>query len=554
MTTAVSAFSKILTNLGIDRIFGIPGSAIMPLYNFLHDHRAVTPVLSSHEGGAAYMANAWAQVTGKVGVCVGTTSPGALNMLTGVSTAYSESTPLLVLTGQVPLAAFGTRAYQESTSTGRSVDTVAAFRPVTKRSELATSADHFLRLVTSLLAVARDGRPGPVHISVPSPVWDEAVTMAGHARLVAAMGSEAEAVRPGRDAFDLALETIRGAERPLILLGHGATVGRAGHAALDLAGRYDIPVLTTARGKGAVPTGHPQVVGGLGATRHPELLDWLREREPDVLVAAGTSLGAFSLESLPAQLTAPGRIILVNPDAEERGAVWPADQVLACGARTFFLELTAALAAAEPPRFQPFRRPSTARPAATDYPERDEGRLHPAAALAAVRDALPESARILPDAGNHWIWAMRLFDNRFEGGTLVGRSVGGMGQGLAAAIGAAAADPDRTTVAITGDGCALMHGGEFAASLQLGVPVLWIVLNDSSLSRIHVAQMSDFAGKVISTALPAVDFSEFAGSMGLFAQRVTEFDQIAPAVRKAVESREPCVIELVVGRASPFGA
>src|SRR5215213_4117942 len=165
-----------LKRMGISYVFGIPGRAIMSLYNAAYDLGFPTPVLTSHETGAAFMALTWAQVAGRPGVCCATSGPGASNMLTGVATAFTEGVPLLVLTGQVPLTSFGTRAYQESTGDGRTVDTVSLFRPVTKRSELAVSSEHLAHLIASLLPLAREGRPGPVHISVPWDVWDQELT------------------------------------------------------------------------------------------------------------------------------------------------------------------------------------------------------------------------------------------------------------------------------------------------------------------------------------------------------------------------------------------
>ena len=550
MKTAAAFLADLLDALDIGHVFGVPGQAVMPVYNELHDRKRPAAVLHSHETGAGFAANAWAQITGKVGVCLATTGPGALNLMTGLATGYTEGTPMLALTGQVAVGAFGTRAYQDSTSDLRGIDTVSAFRSVTKRSGAAHSADHLARLLLGYLDVARSGRPGPVHISVPWDIWLDEVTVPGVDRWSASVRRQPAASLP--DPADVAkvAALLAAASRPLLLVGRGLLTGGRGDWALRAAERWDLPIVTTARGKGAVPTGHPAVLGHLGAGGSPALLDHLAERETDLLLAVGTSFGSFSIGGLAKRTPPPDTVVTVNLDAEERGALWPSDRSVVADGGLFLRAL-----AERPPgaRRPPVAAPAKRRPEVSDFPLWCEGRLHPGAALAAVRDALPPDARLLPDAGNHWIWAMHLADVHYSGALLTGRSLGAMGQGLAAAIGAALAEPDRPVVSITGDGCVLMHGGELAAGAAAGARVLWVVVNDESLGRIRTAQLTEFDERYISTTLPPVDYAAMAAAMGLWSRRVTRPEEIGDAVRAGLAHAGPAVVELVVGRTNPPG-
>lgn len=543
--SAVSFFVEILQRLEIDYVFGVPGRAVMPLYNELYDRGYPRMILSAHETGAAFMALDWAHLQGKIGVCCGTTGPGALNLMTGVATAYTESIPLLVVTGQVPLQSFATRAYQESNPDRRGVDTIAAFRPITKRSGLATSGDHLVRMLSSWLSIAQQGRPGPVHISVPWTVWNKVLDLPEPDRWLA--GATAPPARPVPSPEDLrkvacALQT---AANPVMLVGRGVACSRAGLEALTCATAWNLPLVTTARGKGAVPSRPPRTLGHIGPGGAPETVQWLSEEPIDLLLAVGTSLGPMAIGSLATAMAPPQRTLSINIDPEERGALWPADHVLLGDAAVTLRSLTdlAEPCAARRPLPAPVRLPT-----AQDFPASQEDGLHPGAALATVRDALPEEAVILPDSGNHWLWSMRLLQPRFPNAILPGRSLGAMGQAIAGAIGAKLAWPDRPVIAITGDGSFLMHGAEVVAARNCGARVLWIVMNDHALGRIYSAQLRDFGGRVMATELPDVDFGTVAQGYGLWSRRITNLDDIEPAIKAGLTQEGPALIELIVSR------
>ncbi|MDT7783842.1 MAG: acetolactate synthase large subunit [Pseudonocardiales bacterium] len=552
MTTAVSFLFDVLEDLGVGHVFGVPGQAIMSVYNELHDRGHPESVLCAHETGAAFAATGWAQVRGTVGVCCATTGPGALNLMTGVATAYSEGIPLLVLTGQSRLAAFGTRAYQESTSFARGVDTVAAFAPITKSSSLAVSGNHLVRLLVSGLSEARDGRAGPVHISVPMEVWDEPVTLPHLERMHTRVVEDRHRPCPSSGELDALEKELAGASAPVILTGRGVASSRAGNEIVRFARARNIPVVTTVRGKGAVPANTPQVLGHVGAGEDPALPAWWARTQPDLVLAVGTSLSAMSLGGL-ARFPAPGRVVSVNVDAGETGIVWPADKLLVGDAAVVFDALTSSAPETTTPlpRTEPFTATSAPEQDAVTSDSSYDEHMHPGEALTAVRDALPDDARVLPDSGSHWIWAMQIFRATYSNAILPGRSLGGMGQGIAAAIGAKLADPDRPVVSVTGDGSFLMHAGEVATAVNHGIPVLWVVVNDAALGRIRTAQVQDFDGRIISTEFHEMDFAAVAAGLGLWSRRVEKVDEIPAAVSDALASGRPALLDLRVRRADP---
>ncbi|WP_405940059.1 thiamine pyrophosphate-binding protein [Streptomyces sp. NBC_00726] len=550
MTTAVSFLFDVLEDLDVGHVFGVPGQAIMSIYNELHDRGHPEAVLCAHETGAAFAATGWAQVRGTVGVCCATTGPGALNLMTGVATAYSEGIPLLVLTGQSPLGAFGTRAYQESTSFARGVDTVAAFAPVTKSSSLAVSGDHLVRLLVSGLALARDGRAGPVHISVPRDLWDQPLTLPHLDRLRARVVEDRRLPSPSAGELHALEQELADANAPVILAGRGVASARAGDEVVRFAQARNIPIVTTVRGKGALPATVPLVLGHVGAGEDPALPAWWARTQPDLVLAVGTSLSGMSLGGL-AGLPAPGRVISVNVDTEETGILWPADKVLPGDAAAVFGTLAESAEKTTAPPLRTELLPRTPQPDAAGSDASYDEHMHPGEALAAVRDALPAEARVLPDSGSHWIWSMRIFRAAYSNAILPGRSLGGMGQGIAAAIGAKAADPDRPVVSVTGDGSFLMHGGEVATAVNHHIPVLWVVVNDAALGRIRSAQIQDFDGRIISTEFHEMDFAEVAAGLGLWSRRVEKLDEIPAAVHDALASGRPALLDLRVRRADP---
>lgn len=538
-----------LRQIGVPYAFGVPGRAVMPVYNAFFDSGFPECVLATHETAAAFMAAAWATLRGVPGLVLGTTGPGATNMATGLATAFTEGIPLLALTGEVPSSEFARRAYQESSGIGRSVDTVALLSTVTKRSGKAVSAPHLAELLATWIPVARAARPGPVHVSVPWDLWEQEIPEALFDDCLRSMTQPPTPTPPAASDLDAVVAALCRAERPLLLTGRGLAMGGAGEAATACARRWMLPWVTSARGKGAVAHIEGLSLGHLGPAGGVEVVAALATWRPDLMLCVGTSLGPLALGGLPRSVDRPHTILQVNIDPEDRGALWKCDRFILADAGAFF-EALAHHAPSEPPQRSgmPFCIPSTCERVLDS--ELADG-LHPAAVWEVIREHLPDDAIVVPDSGNHWLWTMRMFRNCHTNGLLPGRSLGAMGQGTAGAIGASLAEPSRPVVAITGDGSFLMHGAEVITAVARHARVLWIVFNDGALGRIWSAQVHDFGGRVHSTLFPPIDFAVLATGYGLWGCRVDRLASLGSAIREGLATSGPALLDVRISRSVP---
>jgi acetolactate synthase I/II/III large subunit len=541
---AVDFFFRSLRQIGVEYVFGVPGHAIMPIYNELYGRNDVKPILTAHEGGASYMAMHYGHESNTLGVCVATTGPGSTNLLTGVATAYAEGLPLLAITGQCHQDATGLRAYQESTGFGRTIDTAALYKPITKASGLMQSGPHLARTLASWLPLARSGRPGPVHISVPINVWSEDVPDGEAERLLALTAQAPYRPAPSPGVMGALAAQINRARQPLLLLGRGVANARAGEQALAFAARFGLPVVTTTRGRGAIPNSAPLNLGQIGMTSNPHTLQWLASAGVDLVIAVGTSLSAPSLgPALPAMRQIP-QVIAVNLDETECRSVLPPDRIIHADAGEFFeAGLSQHLALRSSVRAAP---ELPARHDVTDTAEPRPGFLHPLQVIRIINDLTPPGSLIIPDAGSHWVWSMRYLFNQTPNGVLTGRAMGGMGQGIAGAVGAALADRDRRVVCVTGDGCFLMHGMELAVAAQHAPNAVFVLFNDQSLNRVYHAQKKDFSGKVISSTFPDYHFRDVGCALGVKAVRVRNAGEFSQAYRSAMQGEQAVLIECMI--------
>lgn len=535
-----------LSRHGVRHIFGIPGRAIIPLYNAIYDEGYPEAILASHETGAAFMAIASAQLSGTLGVCCGTTGPGATNLLTGVATAFTEGIPLLVITGQTPLSSFGTRAYQESSGIGRTVDTVALFRLVTKHSALVVSPAHFIRTLSSWLPVALADRPGPIHLSVPWDIWDQEINEQSVAWDIECATRKPLPRAPTHEDLLRVIEILSTACSPSLLLGRGVATSRAGEAALECATHWGARVFTTTRAKGVVPTSHPNVVGHIGPAASSLAAHSFKAEPPDVLLAVGTSLGPMALGSLAGQVQKPPIIIQVNVDPSDPGIVWKPTYTICSDALTFFSALAKVGLPTKP---RPLTSVVLSQPSSIDSGSASfSDGLHPLDVFEALRRCLPSDAIVLPDSGSHWLWAVHTLDIHSPNSFFAGRCLGAMGQATAGVVGAKLACPERPVIAITGDGSFLMHGSEMAVAARLNLPVIWIVINNRSHHRIYSAQQLDFGGRVISTTLQDINFTKIAEAFGGYGMKVQSIAELEDSLNRASSLTSPTLIEIPVTR------
>lgn len=526
-----------LESLGVEYVFGVPGGAVEPLYNALaRSERRGGPraVVARHESGAAFMADGYARETGNLGVCVATSGPGATNMITGVACAYDNEVPLLVLTGQPALPSFGKRALQESACTG--INTVGMLRHCTRYNSLVSHRDQVENKLVNALMRAQQAPRGPVHLSIPVDILRSPTIRPAPAYDLATLMPQNSSLLDGHAAQELA-GALRQTQRPVFLIGGGC--GEAIEAILRLAELTGALFVTTPDGKGLVNPRHGAYRGVFGFAGHRSAEALLRSN-PDLILAFGTSLnewtsGAWSDSVLNERL--------VHIDSSEEHLLRsPMARMHVRGRIRTVCERLVELLSAEPqPPVEGARTIELRNPeAALLEPEKfhsDAAPIKPQRLMAELSRRFPPHTRFVADAGNSTAWAVHYLqprDRRAAGGAggqraaneirqrrngtgnwlRVTMEFAPMGWAIGAAVGIARANRNCPVVCLTGDGSYLMNGQEITVAADQQLPVVFVVLNDSSLGMVKHGQRLARA-EPIGFELPQVDYRLLAEAMGI---------------------------------------
>jgi acetolactate synthase-1/2/3 large subunit len=512
---------------GVDRVFCVPGESYLSVLDALYDRPEIQVVAGRHEAGAANMASAHARLTGQVGVCFVTRGPGASHAMIGVHTAQQDSVPILLFIGQVARGHAEREAFQE-------IEYRRLFAPVAKWAAQIELPGRVQEFVRRGFAVAAAGRQGPVVLALPEDMLDEAVDAepAGPApRAAAAPAPEAVA--------ELAVRLDR-AKSPLLLLGG---TGWTEAALLDVRGfveRFDLPVATAFRRKDLFDNNHPNYAGELALSADPALVK--RLQQSDLVLALGTRLGdptTGGYERLSVE-QARRTLVHMHPSAEELGRVYPPAQGIVASVAE------AASALTELPGKRSFGEVARAARAAYDAyiaPVGVGGSVNLSEVFGWLSNELADDAIVTNGAGNYAGWLHRFYQHRrFR--TQLAPTNGAMGYGLPAALAAKLAFPDRSVVAVAGDGCFLMASAEFATELQYGVAIVVLVVDNGSYGTIRMHQERDFPGRTVATDLKNPDFAAYARAFGGYGATVTRTAEFAEAFRAAVASGLPAIVTL----------
>jgi acetolactate synthase I/II/III large subunit len=517
---------------GADLAFGVPGESYLPVLDALHD-APVRLVVTRHEGGAANMAEAYGKLTGRPGLCLVTRGPGATHASNGVHTAKQDSTPMLLLVGQVAREAAGREGFQE-------LDLPAVFGSMAKWAAQIEDAERIPELVARAFAVATSGRPGPVVLGLPEDMLFDAVDVPDappHAPPVPAP--------PARGAMTRLAELLAEAERPLAIVGEGAWTARTGALVAAFAEAQRIPVAASWRCQDFVDNASPAYAGHAGLGMDAALAQ--RIRDADLLLAIGGRLGEITTDGWSLlRPPAPGqRLVHVHPDPDELGTVYRPELAIACG-----LEAFAEAAAALPPAGAD-RRLGLLEVARAEYARNLgdvvdlPGDVQMSAVMAALRVRLGPDAILCNGAGNFSIWAHRYYEFHRHPTQLAPRS-GSMGYGLPAAIAAKAVHPERDVVCIAGDGDFLMTGQELATAVQEDLPVVVLVVNNGMYGTIRMHQERRYPGRVVGTDLRNPDFTAYARAFGAHGALVERSEDVPAALDEALRCGRPALLELRV--------
>jgi acetolactate synthase-1/2/3 large subunit len=521
-----------LARHGAELAFCVPGESYLALLDGLYDHRErVRLVTCRHEAAAANAAEAYGKLTGRPGLCLVTRGPGATHAATGVHTARQDSTPMLLLVGQVARGERGREGFQE-------LDCEQVFGAMAKWAFEVDAPERLPELVARAFATATSGRPGPVVLALPEDV------LAAPAEVPDA--EPYRAVEPAPDPAALAAlwRRLERAERPLALVGGGpwdeASAGRLA-AWLERSG---VPAAATFRRQDVIDNRLACYAGEAGLGINPRLAE--RIAAADLLVAIGTRLGEIETQgyTLPAPPVPAAPLVHVHPDPDELGRVYQPALAVVSGMRAFAaaLEERGALDGA---RWAGWARAARADYEAWQRPERRAAGVDLAEVVLHLRDALEDDAIVCNGAGNYTIWIHRFYRWRRFGTQLAPQS-GAMGYGIPAALAAALVHPRRTVVAFAGDGDFQMCGQELATAVQEELPIVVLVVNNGMLGTIRMHQERRFPGRVIGTELRNPDFTALGEAYGAHAARVEHTDDFPAAFAQARAAGRPALLELLV--------
>jgi acetolactate synthase-1/2/3 large subunit len=511
-------------------VFGISGGAVIPLYHFLPEY-PIHHVLMRHEQAAAHAADGYARATGKVGVCLATSGPGATNLVTGIATAYMDSSPVVAITGQVTTPFIGKDAFQE-------VDITGITLPITKHNYLVTDINDLAMTVREAFYIARTGRPGPVLIDIAKDI--QTAELEYEERPEVSLPGYRPVLKGNPRQVEQAARLISQAETPLILAGHGVILAGAEAELRQLAEKAHIPVVTTLLGISALPETHPLCLGMGGM--HGEAYANRALQQADLIIALGSRFDD--------RLTGPvntfvprAKIIHVDIDPAEIGKNMRCDLPIVGDVGNVLQVLLPMVEATSHPawleQIREWRRESASR----DILSQETDALVPQYVVRQIWHATDGQAIMVSDVGQNQMWEAQYFLHDRPRGLLSSGGLGTMGFALPAAIGAQMGHPDQMVWATAGDGGFQMTIQEMATVAQERLPLKIAVLNNGYLGMVRQWQQLFFEGRYSGTPLLGPDFAKVAEAYGISGLKVTEKVQVVPAIEQAMETDGPFLID-----------
>jgi acetolactate synthase-1/2/3 large subunit len=528
LRTAAEALVDALAKEGVERVFCVPGESYLAVLDALGRHGEIAVIACRNEAGAANMAEAHAKLTGRPSVCMVTRGPGATHASVGVHTARQDSTPMILFIGQVARGDRGREAFQE-------VDYRAFFGPLTKWTDEIDDPGRMDEMVSRAFATASAGRMGPVALALPEDMLHEASPPTTLARACVS-----DMALSGRVVSEIQA-MLAGADRPLLLLGGGGWRADGRAAIAHFAAANDLPTVLSFRRKDILDNDLPNYVGDLGLGPNPDLIT--RIKAADVILCVGARLGENPTQgyTLFSRAETAEKLIHIHPDPEELNRVWPTRLAAVCDVNGAAASLGGVKTA---PTWGRHRAQARAAYEAWTQPIPVTGAVNLSEAMAHLNEALPADAIITNGAGNYAAWLHRFIRHR-AGGRQLAPTSGAMGYGVPAGIAAKLAYPDRTVVALAGDGCFLMTGQELATAVQYGANLVIIVVDNGSYGTIRMHQERHYPGLVVATELKNPDFVAYAESFGAFGVRVAQTADFPAALAAARSAGRPALIHVV---------
>lgn len=529
--TGAEIIVECLKEQGVDTVFGYPGGAILNVYDALYEYKdEITHVLTSHEQGASHAADGYARATGKVGVCLATSGPGATNLVTGIATAYMDSVPMVAITANVGRPLLGRDSFQE-------VDIAGIVMPVTKYSFIVKNIEDLADTLRRAFYIAKSGRPGPVLVDVPKDITG--MKYEYEPCHPATVNREIKSIR--KEDIDQALEMIREAEKPFIFVGGGCVISGADQEVRELARRIQAPVCDTLMGKGTFPGEDPLYTGMVGM--HGTKASDLGVTECDLLIVLGARF-SDRVTGNTKTFAHNAKILQIDVDAAEINKNIKVDASVIGDVREVLKRLLEEIPKKEHPEWIAHIQELKEK-----YPlNYDHTQLTGPYIIEKLYELTNGDAIISTDVGQHQMWAAQYYKYKRPRQLLTSGGLGTMGYGLGAAIGAKMGCKDKTVINIAGDGCFRMNMNEIATATRYNIPVIEVVFNNHVLGMVRQWQTLFYGKRYSQTELyDQMDFVKVAEGMGAKAYRITKKEDVEPVLREAISLNIPVMIECQIG-------
>lgn len=519
-----------LKEQGVDIVFGYPGGAILNVYDALYKHQEeITHVLTSHEQGAAHAADGYARATGKVGVCMATSGPGATNLVTGIATAYMDSVPMVAITANVGVNMLGKDSFQE-------IDIAGVVMPITKHSFIVKNVEDLAPTIRRAFKIAKSGRPGPVLVDITKDVTAAEAEYTYEEPAV--IERKTDTIR--EEDINKVIEMIKVSRRPYIMAGGGVIISGASEELKEFAEKVDAPVCDTLMGKGAYDGTSERYTGMIGM--HGTKVSNLGVSRSDLVIVVGARFSDRVIGN--ASKFAPNaKIIHIDIDAAEIDKNIPANASIVGDAKEVLTILNSKLPTQSNRSWMAEIKDLTEKNPVT-Y---DMDHLNGPATIKKIYEITEGNAIITTDVGQHQMWAAQNYTYKEPRTFLSSGGLGTMGYGVGAAIGAKYGRPDKTVVNIAGDGCFRMNMNEIATATRYKVPIIQVVLNNHVLGMVRQWQNLFYGQRYSNTVLDdSVDFVAVSKALGANASKITSIEEFETEFKKALTADGPTVLDVMI--------
>ena len=516
-----------LKEQGVDTVFGYPGGTILNIYDELYKNSDdITHILVSHEQGAAHAADGYARSTGKVGVCMATSGPGATNLVTGIATAYMDSVPLVAITANVAKSGLGKDSFQE-------IDIVGATMPITKHNFIVKEIENLAPTLRKAFKIAKSGRPGPVLVDITKDVT---------ANKIEFTSKEPEEIKRYSDSIteddlNTVADMINVSEKPFILVGGGAVISEADKEVREFAELVDAPVCDSLMGKGAFDGTNKRYTGMIGM--HGTKASNFGVTESDLLIVLGARFSDRVIGNAK-EFAKNANIVHIDVDPSEINKNIKADASIIGDIKEVLLRLNKKVEKKDNSQWM-----AHIEELKKQYPlDLDKSKLTGPAVIDSLYNITKGDAIVTTDVGQHQMWAAQFYKYKKSRQLITSGGLGTMGYGVGACIGAKMGNKDKICVNIAGDGCFRMNMNEIATATRYNIPIIQIVINNHVLGMVRQWQTLFYGKRYSNTVLnDAVDFVKIAEGMGAKAYRVTTVEEFEAALKDAIEMNIPCVID-----------